>query len=140
MKQKTMEQNRALPEYLKQLRKSRHYRQEDIASHLHIARQTYSHYETGRVRPSIQVLYQLAKFYEVSTDDILAHMGFQLPGQESEENGRKDRKKKNDSFSEKEFLSCFYDLNEKNRMDTLSIMREIMQAKIMKQEAEKAEK
>lgn len=90
MKQKTMEQNQTLPEYLKQLRKSRHYRQEDIALYLHIARQTYSHYETGRIRPSIQVLYLLAKLYEVSTDDILEHMSFQMPGQESEETGRKD--------------------------------------------------
>lgn len=86
MGQKTMEQNQTLPEYLKQLRKSRHYRQEDIALYLHVTRQTYSHYETGRIRPSIQVLYQLSKLYKISTDDILEHIGSPRLGQEAEEN------------------------------------------------------
>lgn len=48
--------------------------------------------------------------------------------------------KKYDTFLEKEFLACLHGLNEKNRADTLSIMWEIMQAKIIKQEAEAADK
>lgn len=133
-----MKENQTLPEYLKQLRKSQHYRQEDVASHLHISRQTYSHYETGRIKPSIIVLYQLAKFYGVSADDILAHIDSALSEQEPGE--ETDTRQGNGAFLEKEFLSCLHNLNEKNRADTLSIMWEIMQAKIMKQEAEAAEK
>lgn len=135
-----MEQKQTLPEYLKQLRKSRRYRQEDVASHLHVSRQTYSHYETGRIKPSITVLYQLAKFYGVSADDILKHIEPSLQEQEAEKAERTDNEQENAAFLEKEFLSGLHNLNEKNRADTLSIMWEIIQAKIMKQEAEAAEK
>lgn len=131
-----MEQKRTLQEYLKQLRKSRSYRQEDIALYLNVSRQTYSHYETGRIKPSINVLYQLAKFYGVSTDDILKHINLSESEQEPEENRRMKIDKKNDAFLEKEFLSCLRSLSEEDREDTLAIMWEIMQAKIMKREAE----
>lgn len=56
VRMRMMEQNQTLPEYLKHLRKSRRYTQEEVAARLHISRQTYSHYETGRIRPSINVL------------------------------------------------------------------------------------
>lgn len=38
-----------LEKYLKELRKSYNYSQEYVASQLNITRQTYSHYETGRI-------------------------------------------------------------------------------------------
>ena len=132
-----MEQNQTLPEYLKHLRKSRRYTQEEVATRLHISRQTYSHYETGRIRPSINVLYQLAKYYGVSADDILKHIEPTLSEQESDGTGIE---KEYDTILEKEFLASLHDLNEKNRADTLSIMWEITQAKIIKQEAEAADK
>lgn len=135
-----MKQNQTLPEYLKHLRKSCRYTQEEVAARLHISRQTYSHYETGRIRPSINVLYQLAKYYGVSADDILKHIEPSLPEQESEGTERTGIEQENDIFLEKEFISCLHNLNEKNRADTLSIMWEIMQAKIMKQKTEAAEK
>ena len=135
-----MEEIRTLPGYLKQLRKSHRYRQEDVASHLHISRQTYSHYETGRIKPSLNVLYHLAKLYGISADEILEHIEPSFLEQGSEETGSVGIGEENPVFSEKEFLSCLHNLNEKNRADTLSIMWEIMQAKIMKQEAETAEK
>lgn len=140
-----MKQNQALSEYLKYLRKSCRYTQEEVAAHLHISRQTYSHYETGRIKPSINVLYHLAKFYGVTVDDILGHIesSFLEPGclgQGPTEIEKTDIEKESDVISEKEFFSCLHDLNEKNRADTLSIMWEIMQAKIMKQKTETAEK
>lgn len=125
-----MERNQLLPEYLKQLRKAHHYRQEDIASHLKVSRQTYSHYETGRIRPSIHVLYKIAKLYKISADEILEHM--EAPLTESEEAGGAYG-----IHSEKEVLACLHTLNEKNRAETLSIMWEIVQAKMVKQEAER---
>lgn len=132
-----MEGMQTLSVYLKQLRKLHHFRQEDIASHLNVSRQTYSHYETGRIRPSISVLYRLAKFYGISTDEILEHMeGSYLEQEEDDLFG--GIAGKNAYFSEKEFLACLHNLNEKNRAETLSIMWEIMQAKIIKQEKETA--
>ncbi len=94
-KEETMERNVNLPEYLRQLRKSRHYKQEDIALQLQISRQTYSHYETGRIRPSIHVLYKLAKFYGVSADEILEHME-ELPFKQEEMEEEQDRRGKSD--------------------------------------------
>ena len=51
MSEKTLEM------YLKELRKFYNYSQEFVASQLNITRQTYSHYETGRITPPINSLY-----------------------------------------------------------------------------------
>ncbi len=65
MSQKTLEQ------YLKDLRKSCNYSQEFVASHLNITRQTYSHYETGRIAPPVNSLYNLAKLYGIPVENFL---------------------------------------------------------------------
>ncbi len=56
---------------MKDLRKSCNYSQEFVASHLNITRQTYSHYETGRVIPPVNSLYNLAKLYGVPVENFL---------------------------------------------------------------------
>lgn len=63
--------NNTLEHYLKDLRKSCNYSQEFVASHLNITRQTYSHYETGRVTPPVNSLYNLAKLYGVPVENFL---------------------------------------------------------------------
>ncbi len=63
--------NMTLEQYLKKLRKAYNYSQEFVASHLNITRQTYSHYETGRIIPPVNSLYNLAKLYGVSIDTFL---------------------------------------------------------------------
>lgn len=60
-----------LEQYLKELRKSCGYSQEFVASHLNITRQTYSHYETGRITPPVNSLYNLAKLYGVPVENFL---------------------------------------------------------------------
>lgn len=60
-----------LEQYLKQLRKSCNYSQEFVASHLNITRQTYSHYETGRISPPINSLYNLARLYGIPVENFL---------------------------------------------------------------------
>ncbi len=59
-----------LSEKLKELRKLHNYNQEDVAVVLGVARQTYSHYETGKRTPSTEVLYKLAGLYNVSMNDL----------------------------------------------------------------------
>ena len=56
---------------LKELRKVYGYTQDYVASALGIARQTYSHYESGRRSPSSDVLFKLAGIYNVSVDDLM---------------------------------------------------------------------
>ena len=60
-----------LEQYLKDLRKSCNYSQEFVASHLNITRQTYSHYETGRITPPVNSLYNLSKLYGVPVETFL---------------------------------------------------------------------
>ena len=62
---------RTLNQYLKELRKSCGYSQEFVASHLNITRQTYSHYETGRISPPVNSLYNLARLYGVPAEEFL---------------------------------------------------------------------
>ncbi len=63
--------NKALGDYLKALRSKQGYSQEFVASHLNIIRQTYSHYETGRILPPLEALSTLAELYEVPIDSLL---------------------------------------------------------------------
>ena len=61
----------ALGDYLKVLRKHKGYSQEFVASHLNIIRQTYLHYETGRIQPPLEALCFLAELYQVPVNSLL---------------------------------------------------------------------
>jgi len=69
---KAMEIQQTLPGYLKELRKSHHYKQDFVASQLNIIRQTYSHYETGRVTPPVKALCKLAELYGIPVENLVA--------------------------------------------------------------------
>ncbi|MBP3477834.1 MAG: helix-turn-helix transcriptional regulator [Lachnospiraceae bacterium] len=66
-----MSNEKNLGQYLKKLRNSYNYSQEFVASHLNITRQTYSHYETGRITPPTNSLYNLARLYGISTEKLM---------------------------------------------------------------------
>lgn len=50
------------------LRKENHFTQEDVANKLNLNLSTYKAYETDRNTPKLELLKQLADFYEVSLD------------------------------------------------------------------------
>lgn len=56
---------------LKDLREDLDIKQKTIADFLHIKQNTYSQYENGQRQLPIDVLIQLADYYNVSTDYIL---------------------------------------------------------------------
>lgn len=56
---------------LKDLREENNISQKEIADFLHIKQNTYSQYETGKRQLPIEILIQLSKYYNVSTDYIL---------------------------------------------------------------------
>ncbi|MBR6390553.1 MAG: helix-turn-helix domain-containing protein [Lachnospiraceae bacterium] len=60
-----------LPDYLKYLRESHGYSQEVVADELHIIRQTYSHYECGRIVPPVNTLFGLAAFYDIPAEILI---------------------------------------------------------------------
>ena len=73
--------NQILFERLRDLRERNHYTQAFVSSKLNIGRATYSNYERGKRTPSLDVIMDLAHFYDVSegrafAGDDFFHFGF----------------------------------------------------------------
>ncbi len=60
-----------LSQYLRLLRSSHEYTQDDLAKYLGITRATYSHYENARLIPPTDALYKLSAFYKVSLGKLV---------------------------------------------------------------------
>lgn len=56
---------------LRDLREDNDLTQKALSDYLHIRQNTYSQYETGQRQLPIELLIQLAQFYNTSTDYIL---------------------------------------------------------------------
>lgn len=56
---------------LKILRKGRGLTQEQLGRMFHVSRTAISNYETGKMEPSISMLLNLSKFFEVTVDQLL---------------------------------------------------------------------
>lgn len=65
-----MKTNTTIGTYLKHLRHQNKFTQAYVASQLNIIRQTYSHYETGRIFPPTDVLIALTHLYHISMDSF----------------------------------------------------------------------
>lgn len=55
---------------IEQIRKERGIRQEEFAKLMGVSRQTISSLETGRYNPSIFLAYKIAKFFELSIEEV----------------------------------------------------------------------
>lgn len=66
-------------EKLKELREENDFKQREIASRLHCSQQVYSNYENGQRDIPTDILIQLSKVYNVSTDYILGITENQTP-------------------------------------------------------------
>lgn len=60
-----------IKERMKELRKERNLRQEDIATELGIGITTYCRYELGMREPTVAILVRMADYYDVTTDYLL---------------------------------------------------------------------
>lgn len=56
---------------IKSLRVSRNISQVQLASELHVSKQTISNWENNNILPSIEMLVKIAAFFSVSTDYLL---------------------------------------------------------------------
>lgn len=63
-------------ERLRQLRQEKKLLQKDVAQAINVGRTTYVKYENGDSEPSMKILIQLAKFFDVSTDYLLGKTNF----------------------------------------------------------------
>ena len=55
---------------IEEIRKAGGIRQEDFAKALGVSRQTISSLETGRYNPSIQLAYKIARYFNLSIEDV----------------------------------------------------------------------
>ena len=55
---------------IEEIRKDKGIRQEDFAKSLGVSRQTISSLETGRYNPSIQLAYKIARYFNLSIEDV----------------------------------------------------------------------
>ncbi len=63
--------NSLLSQKLAALRKNANYTQTFIADIIGVARQTYSHYETGRLVPNLEILYAIADLYQIPAEPLV---------------------------------------------------------------------
>ena len=64
---------------LRELRKAKHYTQEELARHLSVSKSTVSMYERGERLPSWEVLQKIADLFDVETDLLLGREKLTLP-------------------------------------------------------------
>ncbi|BCN30202.1 helix-turn-helix transcriptional regulator [Anaeromicropila herbilytica] len=58
---------------LEELRKQRGIRQEELADILEVSRQTIGSLENGRYNPSILLAFKIAKFFNMSIEEIFIY-------------------------------------------------------------------
>ena len=62
---------------LKQILKKRKYSQQKVAMDLNISRESISYYENGQREPSLELLVQMSKYFNVSIDYLITGKEFQ---------------------------------------------------------------
>ena len=55
---------------LEELRKARGIKQEELAQILEVSRQTIGSLENGRYNPSILLAYKIAKYFDMTIEDV----------------------------------------------------------------------
>ena len=58
---------------LEEIRKERGIKQEDLATALEVSRQTIGSLENDRYNPSIVLAFKIAKFFDMTIDDIFIY-------------------------------------------------------------------
>ena len=58
---------------LEEIRKERGIKQEELAAALEVSRQTIGSLENGRYNPSITMAFKLARYFDMSIEDIFIY-------------------------------------------------------------------
>lgn len=58
---------------LEEIRKERGIKQEELAAALEVSRQTIGSFENGRYNPSITLAFKLARYFNMSIEDIFIY-------------------------------------------------------------------
>lgn len=103
--------------YLQTLRKQNNYTQAFVAQNIGVIRQTYSHYETGRVCPSVAVLCKLADLYEIPIETLL-----EASDELKESEQQKSEALNHLSKKEQQFIGYFRLLDEREQEDIRDLL------------------
>lgn len=68
-----------IPDILKELRKLKDVKQEDVAKAIGISKSGYGYYEQGRSMPDPEMLLKLAEYFNVSVDYLLGNSDIKEP-------------------------------------------------------------
>ena len=66
----TLQKEVTVKNKIEEIRKEQGIRQEDFAKYMGVSRQTISSLETGRYNPSIILAYKIAKFFEMTIEEV----------------------------------------------------------------------
>ena len=69
----SIERRRTLKNRLEEIRKERGIKQEELAAALEVSRQTIGSLENGRYNPSITLAFKLARYFNMSIEDIFIY-------------------------------------------------------------------
>ena len=69
----SMERRRTVKNRLEEIRKERGIKQEELAAALEVSRQTIGSLENGRYNPSIILAFKLARYFNMSIEDIFIY-------------------------------------------------------------------
>lgn len=97
-----------------ELRKSKHWNQMALAMKLNVSQYLISAYETGRHQPSIDLLKQMSKLFNVSVDYIIENTDIKNPIEQFA--------KDNLTEDEIELLSIFKTLTKKEQQRAIGVL------------------
>lgn len=69
----SIERRRTAKNRLEEIRKERGIKQEELAAALEVSRQTIGSLENGRYNPSIILAFKLARYFNMSIEDIFIY-------------------------------------------------------------------
>ena len=69
----SIERRRTVKNSLEEIRKERGIKQEELAAALEVSRQTIGSLENGRYNPSIILAFKLARYFNMSIEDIFIY-------------------------------------------------------------------
>jgi len=69
----SIERRRTMKNRLEEIRKERGIKQEELAAALEVSRQTIGSLENGRYNPSITLAFKLARYFNMSIEDIFIY-------------------------------------------------------------------
>nr|WP_255669455.1 helix-turn-helix transcriptional regulator [Roseburia sp. CLA-AA-H209] len=69
----SIERRRTVKNRLEEIRKERGIKQEELAAALEVSRQTIGSLENGRYNPSVTLAFKLARYFNMSIEDIFIY-------------------------------------------------------------------